>query len=449
MAASPLRAFGAPRARRDFEGKIDTRRRRKFKEQARGLPRTPGVYFFYGINERLLYVGKAKSLRDRVRSYFADTKLQRPPKLRRLLAEIQRMEVQHCGSELEALLLERRLIAERRPILNRQLKRFDVYPYLLLSDEQFPRLTLTRAEPLSDAEDVEEHDWDADIVQLAEKSTSLPLPQSNSLPLETPPRVGELPGLYLGPFTTPRAAFWTLEAVRNLFPLRTCEGDIKPDSNGRACFYHDIGRCLGPCIEAVTASDYQHLCDDLLSMLHGGESSRYEKLRARMIELAEEWRFEDAAKLKEQLHAIEMVAARLRRLQRMREENNVIITQPALRDGSTLGATIDGAAVQSTLDVQAGVFLVRGGVVRRHIIVRDDESSWNELKREIQSLYSAPPPTTPFTAKSELDEMMILDRWLQANGKDGCCAWMNEKPSRMWATNATRKVQKWARSTCI
>jgi hypothetical protein len=206
-------------------------------------------------------------------------------------------------------------------------------------------------------------------------------------------------------------------------------------------------------VEAVAQSTYQELCKDLLNLLHGGESPQLEKLRARMAALADEWRFEDAAKLKEQLQAIEMVAARLRRLQRMREENNVIITQPALREASALlEATPDDTNVevcnQSTSSVLASVFLVRGGVVRRHLLVRDDEACWKELKREVQELYTAPPPSAPFTAKAELDEMMILDRWLQSHGPEGCCAWMNEKVSRLWATNAVRKVQKWARMTC-
>jgi DNA polymerase-3 subunit epsilon len=148
MSASPLRAFGS-RVQHPFEGRIDTRKRRRFKADTRELPKCPGVYFLHGYQDRLLYIGKAKCLRERVRSYFSDTSLPRPPKIKRLLAEIERMEVRPVGSELEALLLERRLIAELQPLLNRQHKRFEVYPYLLLSDEEFPRLTITRAEPLA------------------------------------------------------------------------------------------------------------------------------------------------------------------------------------------------------------------------------------------------------------------------------------------------------------
>ncbi|HVF09895.1 MAG TPA: GIY-YIG nuclease family protein, partial [Abditibacteriaceae bacterium] len=297
---SPLRAFGAHRVRHPFEGKVDTRRRRKLKDVARTLPRAPGVYFFHGFDDRLLYIGKAKCLRERVRSYFGETSLKRPPKLRRLLAEITRLEWHECGSELEALLLERRLIAERKPVLNHQHKRFEIYPYLLLSTEEFPRLTLTRAEPVTGCEIRDARCGDAGVegefeamdAPDGENFPAFALPASANLPLETPPHLGELPGLYLGPFTTPRAARWTLEAVRVLFPLRTCEGTIRPDVAGRACFYGEIGRCCAPCVGITAQEEYSRLCGDLIRLLETGEAAQLDVLRDRMQQFAEEWRFE-------------------------------------------------------------------------------------------------------------------------------------------------------------
>lgn len=413
---SALHAFGTGhRVRHPFEGKTDTRRRRKLKDVARTLPRTPGVYFFYGFNDRLLYIGKAKCLRERVRSYFAETSTRRPPKLRRLLAEIKRLEWQECGSELEALLVERRLIAERLPILNRQHKRFAVYPYLLLSDEAFPRFTLTRAEPIDEAG-----------VEGAKSASTLPVQTFDHLPIERAPHVGELPGLYLGPFTSPRVAAYTFEAMRMLFPLRSCEGTIRPDPDGRACFYHEIGRCCGPCVGTTAQDEYSKLCNDLLALLQTGQAPQLDALRARMGRLSDEWRFEEAAQLREQLAAIEAVATRLQRLQRMRREHNVVIVQP----------TTDGAV--STL-------LVQSGVVRRNLIVRDWTTDATLLKRAAQEVYSASPQEWPFTAKTELDEMMILDRWLRVHRDEPCCIWVDDgfKASRQWASNVVRGVKKW------
>ncbi|HEX8552486.1 MAG TPA: GIY-YIG nuclease family protein [Abditibacteriaceae bacterium] len=402
---SALHAFGSPGrvVRRPFEGKTDTRRRRKLKDVARELPKLPGVYFFYGINDRLIYVGKAKCLRERVRSYFADTAKRRPPKLRRLLGEIQRLEYQVCGSELEALLVERRLIAELLPILNRQHKRFSVYPYLLLSDEEFPRLTITRAEPI-------------------EGGAPEAMPLHPASPLENAPKLGDLRGLYLGPFTSPRSAYWTFEAIRNLFPLRSCEGEIQIDTNGRGCFYHEIGRCCGPCVGATDAGTYGRVCADLLQLLRTGDAPQLHALRERMTKLAEEWKFEDAAQIKEQLAAIEAVATRLQRLERMRRENNCAIVQ-------------DSACGNAT------VFLVQGGLVRRHFIVTDWEAHSKELQRALRNIFDAPPPVADWTAKAELDEMMILDRWLRANAGAPCIIPLNERSNRQWNSNAARRLR--------
>ena len=401
---SSLHAFGTARPiRHPFEGKTDTRRRRKLKDVARDLPKSPGVYFFYGTGDRLLYVGKAKCLRDRVRSYFAETSLRRPPKLRRLLAEIKRLEYQVCGSELEALLVERRLIAELLPILNRQHKRFSVYPYLLLSDETFPRLTLTRAEPI-------------------EGGAPEPMPLHPASPLENAPKLGELRGLYLGPFTSPRSAYWTFEAIRNLFPLRSCEGDIQVDTAGRGCIYHEIGRCCGPCVGATDRTTYANICAELLQLLRTGNAPRLDAMRARMMELAAEWRFEDAAHIKEQLEAVEAVALRLQRLERMRRDNNCAIVQPSLCGNSA-------------------IFLVQHGLVRRHFVVKDWDAEMAQVKRALKATYESAPPACDWTAKAELDEMMILDRWLRSNGTERCVVWLQERSARQWSSNAVRRFR--------
>ena len=408
MSASPLHAFGSRQRKNPYEGRLDTRKRRRFKEQTRQLPHLPGVYFFYGHDDRLLYIGKAKRLRERVRSYFSDTSLPRPPKIRRLLAEITRYETRQVGSELEALLLERRLIAERQPLLNRQHKRFEVYPYLLLSDEEFPRLTITRAEPIEG-----ESDKETGLI-LREMTEAM----RESRPLETP-RAGEVPGLYLGPFTTPRHAYWALDAVVKLFPLRSC-AEFSVSEKNVGCFYREIGRCCGPCIGQTTKLQYSALCDDLVKLLETGEAPQLDALKNRMSELAQSWRFEDAAVIKEQIEALEQVATRLRRLARMRRENNAVIAQPGLEDGTT------------------SLFLVRGGAVRRHITIGagQEKAAARALREVFESQWQA----RQFTAKTELDEMMILDRWLRSHGTETCVAWMNERASRNWVSNALRRV---------
>jgi excinuclease ABC subunit C len=240
--------------------------------------------------------------------------------------------------------------------------------------------------------------------------------------LENAPKLGELRGLYLGPFTSPRSAYWTFEAIRTLFPLRSCEGEIIVDLLGRGCIYHEIGRCSGPCVGATDKRAYARICDELLQLLREGNAPKLDELRARMTKLAEEWRFEDAAHIKEQLVAIEAVAARLQRMERMRRENNCAIVQGAVCGGAT-------------------IFLVQGGLVRRHFVVTDWDAQNNEIKRALKTIYDAPPPVAEWTAKAELDEMMILDRWLRANTGAPCIIPLNERSTRQWNSNAARRLR--------
>lgn len=141
--------------------------------------------------------------------------------------------------------------------------------------EAFPRLTVTRAEPVTDND---EREMMNDEENEAPESLSF-IAHPSSLPLENPPRAGEIPGLYLGPFTTPRAAYWTLEAVRNTFPLRSCTGEITPDINGNSCFYHGIGRCSAPCVGAVSQAGYSQICEDLLQLFKTGKATKRRSAR--------------------------------------------------------------------------------------------------------------------------------------------------------------------------
>jgi excinuclease UvrABC nuclease subunit len=174
-----------------------------------------------------------------------------------------------------------------------------------------------------------------------------------------------------------------------------------------------------------------------MAMLHDGDSPQLRKLRARMEELSGQWRFEDAAKLKLQLEAIEHIAARLRRLENIRAHNNVAVVQRAQYS--------QGQAPR------ANVFLVQGGVVRRHLTINDWETESETARRAIRETFSAPPPARPFTAKEELDEMLIMDRWLASHGSELCCAWLNEadRKSHAWAGNAVRRLRAWCRRHLI
>ena len=259
---------------------------------------------------------------------------------------------------------------------------------MLLSDEVFPRFTVTRAEPIKSSEFRVPSSEDVcdELEENAENEEAVPhlKPETRNLELGTQllasaPHAGEIPGLYLGPFTTPRQAYWTFEAVRNLFPLRSCEGAIVPDEKGSGCIYFEIGRCCGPCRGASSHEEYSALVNDLLRLLHEGDAPQLIRLKAKMEKLADEWRFEEAAKLKLQLEAIEHVAARLRRLETIRNRNNLVIVQRAKYS--------EGEAPCCS------VFLVHAGVVRRHIHLTDWESENKSLRKAIREM-NVPPHNT-------------------------------------------------------
>jgi len=216
-----------------------------------------------------------------------------------------------------------------------------------------------------------------------------------------------------------------------------------PDELARGCFYHEIKRCLGPCVGAVAQIEYSNVCADLVQLLQTGQAPQLDAMRAKMQKLSDDWKFEEAAQLKEQLAAIEAVAKRLQRLQRMRERNNVVIVQDARKNADEL-TTAENASLRPTSSTRdAAVFLIQGGVVRRHIVVRNWMRDHKTLRQAVTEVFDNPPPVADYTAKTELDEMMILDRWLKSNGVSSCCIWMNGPPCRQWTSNVLRGVQRW------
>jgi len=223
------------------------------------LPVSPGVYLFRDGNGEVIYVGKAKSLRARVRQYVrgGDGRVQIPF----LLAQLTDVEVLVTTSEKEALLLEETLIKQYRPRYNIRLKDDKSYWHVKVTvQDQWPRLFLTRQ-----------------VVKDGSK--------------------------YLGPFHSSTAVQETLEIVRKVFPLRTCSDTVFRNRT-RPCLEYQIKRCLGPCTLPVEAEEYQRQLRGALLLLEGKNTELAEQLTARMHEAAEALRFEDAARLRDQVRAL-------------------------------------------------------------------------------------------------------------------------------------------------
>jgi excinuclease ABC subunit C len=222
------------------------------------LSTQPGVYRMYDAEDTLIYVGKAKNLKNRVRSYFQES-AQHSPKVVAMVQQIVRFDTVITDSEVEALALECNLIKAHRPKYNILMKDDKRYPWLALSDEPFPRLYITRK---------------------TEKRGKTK---------------------YFGPYLNSTHLYETLQVLRRHFPLRQRR---KPLFKNRPCMNYYIGACLGPCQDLVTEADYQVLVDQVSLFLKGKTSDLLKQIEAEMLLASESLNFERAAKLRDRHEAV-------------------------------------------------------------------------------------------------------------------------------------------------
>ena len=244
--------------------------RNPLKEQVALLPLEPGVYQFLDRTGTVIYVGKAKSLRKRVSSYFMQNK-EHPPKVRVLVRQIA--EIRHIvvDSETDALLLENSLIKELQPLYNILLKDDKTYPWIVVRRENFPRIQSTR--------------------QLQRDGSQ-----------------------YFGPYSSVTMQHSILEFIREVIPLRTCSLNLAPEAIARGrytvCLQYHLGNCKGPCIGAQSAEEYRQLLDMAVSVLKGDLRPVRAYLEGEMRRAAEALQFETAQRYKSRLAALENYSAR-------------------------------------------------------------------------------------------------------------------------------------------
>ncbi|MDK2820454.1 MAG: excinuclease subunit [Clostridia bacterium] len=234
------------------------------KEKLQHLPDHPGVYLMYDAKGEVIYVGKATSLKKRVKSYFRGQQL---PRTAVMVSHITDIEYILTDNEVEALVLESNLIKEHKPRYNVNLKDDKSYPYIkITSKEQFPRVQVTRS-----------------VVRDGSR--------------------------YFGPYTNVGSLRETLKILRALFPIRTCKGTpLKPRS--RPCLNYHIGRCLAPCTNQVTPEVYRQAVDNVIMFLEGKHEVLSKKLKEEMEMASERLEFEKAAKIRDQLKAVQDVCER-------------------------------------------------------------------------------------------------------------------------------------------
>lgn len=234
------------------------------KQDLRLLPNQPGVYEFYDACGQLIYVGKAKSIAKRVKSYFTQ-KHQVDPKTRRLVEKIHTISLVLVNNEYEALLLENNLIKQVQPLYNILLKDSKTYPYLCITEERFPRLVVTRHQD-------------------------------------------KIKGTYYGPFVNSKAMHSILELIKSLYKLRTCTYKLSPKNISqkkfKVCLEYHLGNCQGPCEGLQDHDSYQQDIAEVSQLLSGSFRAVKKALKARMQEAAGRLDFEGAQIYKERLEAL-------------------------------------------------------------------------------------------------------------------------------------------------
>ena len=268
------------------------------KEYIASLPKRPGVYRMFGAEAELLYVGKARSLKDRVGTYFAASNVD--PKVQALVAQIGAIEVTVTNSETEALLLEYNLIKAHKPRFNIVLRDDKSFPYIhLYVEHEFPRLEFYRASRAA-------------------------------------------PGRYFGPFPNAGAVRDTLNQLQKLFHIRNCRDSFFANRS-RPCLQHQIGRCSAPCVGLITADAYAQDIAAAVKVLEGRSDEVSAELQARMEEAGGRLQFERAAQLRDQLAALKRVQAQQ------------VVTAEGQRDADVF------VIVGEKGEYAVSVMLVRGG----------------------------------------------------------------------------------------
>ncbi len=320
------------------------------KEMLPTLPATPGVYFFKDERKKLLYVGKAKSLRKRVMSYTYESK-KRPRRIRELIKRTEWVEYDLCGSELEALIVESRLIKEYQPSFNRAQKRFRRFRFIKIDAcMAFPRVSVVS----------EIHGDDA---------------------------------RYFGPFHSFDAAESAVGVIHKLFPIRVCEGPLVPNAQTRPCFEFHLERCHAPCADRISPEEYARMLEDVERFLRGENEIFLKRLIEKRDAASRVLEFEKAAHIQRQIKQIQYVLDRHRFCVNSVDHNDVAVIGVPGPGGQT-------------------VLLIRYGRLEAHErLVGSTKQRRSKLQRRVRQIYSMDTPPegcTPF----DVDAMNIISSWL-------------------------------------
>ena len=329
------------------------------KEQLKKLPGEPGVYLMKDENDKIIYVGKAISLKNRVRQYFQSSK-NHSSKVKSMVKNIKSFEYIITDSELEALILECNLIKKYRPKYNVLLRDDKTYPYIKVTvNEDYPRVLKVR-------------------------------------------RVLKDKAKYFGPYTNVEAVNDTLDVIRNIYPIRTCNIDIDRaiKNKMRPCLNYHIKRCIGPCTGHISKVEYDKMIEEILLFLSGKEEKLIEILKEKMNKCSMEFNFEEAAIYRD----------KILNLQEMMQKQKIdVSTDDVNQDIIAMAYNDEEACVQS--------FFIRHGKVvgREHFILEGTKDSSKEaiLSSFVKQFYmKAEYIPKEIIIESEIEDQVVLEEWL-------------------------------------
>lgn len=328
-------------------------------EELKKLPSLPGVYIMHDKQDAIIYVGKAISLKNRVRQYFQKSR-NLGIKKEQMVEQIARFEYIVTDSELEALVLESNLIKEHCPKYNTMLKDDKNYPFIkVTAGEAFPRIMTARS-------------------MKKDKSK------------------------YFGPYTSAGAVKDVIELTRKLYHLRTCSRNLPRDiGKERPCLYYHIKQCDAPCQGYITEAAYQEKVEELLDFLNGNHKKILTQLEGKMYEASEKMEFEDAAQYRDLIQSVKKIGERQKITDHPGEDKDII------------------AAAMEDADAVVQVFFVRDGklIGRDHFYMKSapGENRKGILSSFLKQFYAG----TPFIPKEimlqeEVEDMELIGKWLES-----------------------------------
>ena len=326
-------------------------------EELKKLPGKPGVYIMHDEQDHIIYVGKAISLKNRVRQYF-QTSRNKGVKIEQMVTHIRRFEYIITDSELEALVLECNLIKEHHPKYNTMLMDDKAYPFIKVTvNEPYPRVMLARQMHKDKAK-------------------------------------------YFGPYTSSQAVRDTIELLHKLYNIRSCNRNLPKDiGKERPCLNYHIKQCKAPCQGYISQEEYGESISKVLRFLSGHYDTILKELEAKMVQASEDLEFEKAIEYRELLNSVKKIAQKQK------------ITDSSQEDRDVLAAATQGE------DAVVQVFFIRGGrlIGRDHFYLRiaKDEALESVLDSFIKQYYAGTPfIPSELMIQTELDDKELIEEWL-------------------------------------